>query len=133
MKTTITKLFKFYAAHRNEEIGGKCASWHGHRYGLKVTVCEPRNGSITMLFEDIEKIVDPIVANIDHSMIINEKDPDFDEIVDLESVHKTYRVPFVTSCENIAEHLFVVLKENGLNVVELSLQETDSSIVTVSE
>jgi len=132
MKTKITKLFKFYAAHRNEEIGGKCSSWHGHRYGVTVTVCQPRNGSITMLFDDIEKVIDPIIANLDHSLIINEGDPEFEEITGLESVHKTYRIPFVSSAENLAEHLFNVITENGLNVVELSLQETDSSIVTVS-
>jgi 6-pyruvoyltetrahydropterin/6-carboxytetrahydropterin synthase len=54
---TVTKQFRFYAAHRNEEIGGKCANIHGHRYGLTVTVAGQRSGSVTVLFEQLERWV----------------------------------------------------------------------------
>lgn len=132
MKTKITKRFKFYAAHRNEEIGGKCASIHGHRYGVEVTICEPKNGSITILFDDIEKVIDPIIADLDHSLILHSNDPEALNLMGLESCQKVYQVPFPTSAENLAEHLFKKILSNGLNVLELSLQETDSSTVTVS-
>ena len=30
----IQKDYKFYAAHRNEELHDKCRNLHGHRYGV---------------------------------------------------------------------------------------------------
>jgi 6-pyruvoyltetrahydropterin/6-carboxytetrahydropterin synthase len=128
---TITKHFKFYAAHRNEEIGGKCASIHGHRYGVAVTVAEERNGSITMLFEDIENRVKPLLDRLDHSLLLHASDPARDTLLASGACYRVYEVPFPTSAENMAEHLLSELRATGLNVVELALQETDTSIVTV--
>lgn len=128
---TITKHFKFYAAHRNEEIGGKCASIHGHRYGIAVTVDEARNGSITMLFEDIETLVQPLLARLDHSLLLHANDPAREYLVASGACSRLYEVPFPTSAENMAEHILTELRAAGLNVVELSLQETDTSTVTV--
>ena len=128
---TITKDFKFYAAHRNEEIGGKCASLHGHRYGLSVTVCEPRQGSITMLFDEIERRVMPVVSQLDHALLLNQHDPACQALLDSGACERVYLVPFPTSVENMAEHLLHVLRSTGLNVVTLSLKETDTSTVTV--
>lgn len=127
----ITKLFRFYAAHRNEEIGGRCASIHGHRYGLSVTVEEPRNGSVTMLFEEIENRVAPLLSRLDHSLLLHDGDPAREKLLASGACERVYEVPFHTSAENMAEHILLQLRGSGLNVVELSLQETDSSIVTV--
>lgn len=127
----ITKHFKFYAAHRNEEIGGKCASIHGHRYGIAVTVQESRNGSVTMLFEDIEKHVKPLVDLLDHSLLLHIDDPAREDLLRSGACCRVYEVPFPTSAENMAEHILSQLVATGLNVVELSLQETDTSVVTV--
>jgi 6-pyruvoyltetrahydropterin/6-carboxytetrahydropterin synthase len=128
---TITKHFKFYAAHRNEEIGGKCASIHGHRYGIAVTVEEPRNGSITMLFDEIEQRVKPLLDRLDHSLLLHAADPARDMLLATGACRRVYEVPFPTSAENMAEHLLTELRATGLNVVELALQETDTSVVTV--
>lgn len=128
---TVTKHFKFYAAHRNEEIGGKCASIHGHRYGVAVTVEEPRNGSITMLFEDIENRVKPLIDRLDHSLLLHASDPARDALLASGACCRVYEVPFHTSAENMAEHLLRELRAVGLNVIELALQETDTSTVTV--
>lgn len=128
---SITKHFKFYAAHRNEEIGGKCASIHGHRYGLAVTVDEPRNGSITMLFDEIEKRASSLLELLDHSLLLHTGDPARDALLASGACFRLYEVPFPTSAENMAEHLLTELRAAGLNVVELALQETDTSIVTV--
>ena len=128
---TITKHFKFYAAHRNEELGGKCASIHGHRYGIVVTVDEARNGSITMLFEDIESVVQSLLGRLDHSLLLHTNDPAHDSLLASGACTRVYEVPFPTSAENMAEHILAELRNAGLNVIELSLQETDTSTVTV--
>ena len=128
---TITKHFHFYAAHRNEEIGGKCAAIHGHRYGIAVTVEEQRSGSVTMLFEEIERRVKPVLDRLDHTLLLNRGDPARDALLASGACCRVYEVPFPTSAENMAEHLLSELRRAGLNVVELALQETDTSIVTV--
>lgn len=127
----VTKHFKFYAAHRNEEIGGKCAALHGHRYGLSVTVAEPRNGSITILFEELEARVLSIVDQLDHSLLLHVDDPCRDALLGSGACTKVYEVPFPTSAENMAKHLLDTLRQTGLNVTRLELQETDSSVVSV--
>ena len=129
----ITKQFHFYAAHRNEEIGGKCGSIHGHRYGLAVSVEEPRSGSITMLFEEIESRAKSVVSRLDHSLLLHSGDPAREALLASGACERVYEVPFPTSAENMAEHLLGELRRAGLNVVELSLQETDTSIVTVKQ
>ena len=127
----VTKKFHFYAAHRNEEIGGKCAALHGHKYELYVTTESPRNGSVTILFEDIEKKAAPIIDAMDHSLLLNVNDPSAKILAKSGACSKIYFVPFVTSAENMAEHLLAKLKQTGLNVVELILRETDSSSVRI--
>lgn len=127
----IVKRYKFYAAHRNEEIGGKCGSIHGHRYGIEITVAEPRNGSITILFADIDKLVDPIIAEMDHSLLIHDKDPAFQMLKDSGACQRMYVVPFVTSAENMALYIMREIRLAGLNVTKLALQETDSSTVVI--
>ena len=128
---TITKHFHFYAAHRNEEIGGKCGAIHGHRYGIAVTVDEQRSGSVTMLFEEIERRVKPLLDRLDHSLLLHSGDPAREALLASGACCRVYEVPFPTSAENMADHLLSELRRAGLNVVELALQETDTSIVTV--
>lgn len=48
----IRKEYKFYAAHRNEELEDKCRNLHGHRYGLVCHFEVERDGSISTLFGD---------------------------------------------------------------------------------
>lgn len=127
----IIKTFHFYAAHRNEEIGGKCGTIHGHRYGISVTIEEPKNGSITILFEEIEKKIEPIIKQMDHTLLLNAKDPAKKALLESGACCRIYEVPFVTSAENMAKHLLEKIRETGLNAIKLALQETDSSTVTV--
>lgn len=128
---TITKQFHFYAAHRNEEIGGKCGTIHGHRYGLLVTVAEPRDNSVTMLFEEIERRVKPLLAKMDHSLLLHANDPARAALLESGACYRVYEVPFPTSAENMAEHILHELRQTGLNVVKLQLKETDTSTITV--
>jgi 6-pyruvoyltetrahydropterin/6-carboxytetrahydropterin synthase len=130
--TSVTKKFRFYAAHRNPEAGRKCASIHGHRYGLSVTVQHPMAGSVSILFADIEKVVDPIIEQMDHSLLISENDKAMMDLVASGACERMYVVKFATSCENMAWHILGRLIDAGLNVISLTLQETDTSSVTVT-
>jgi 6-pyruvoyltetrahydropterin/6-carboxytetrahydropterin synthase len=133
MTTAVTKNFRFYAAHRNAEVGGKCRNLHGHRYGLSVTVEESRNGSITIHFDDLEAIVEKeIIRQVDHSVLLDVNDPCASALVSSGACEKVFWLRRPTSAENLAEEFFLMLLSSGLNVTALTLQETDTSSVTVT-
>jgi 6-pyruvoyl-tetrahydropterin synthase len=128
----VTKSFHFYAAHRNPEGGWKCASLHGHRYGLDVSVTREKVGSITIPFAEIEERVMKVIGPMDHSLLLYSEDPAKEALLTSGACGKVYEVPFQTSAENMAEHILNRLAWNGLDIVSVTLRETDTSSVTVS-
>lgn len=123
----IEKKYYFYAGHRNIEAGEKCGRPHGHTYDVVCTFKfdKMRNG-VTMLFSDIDKLVEPIVKEYDHYFILNESDP-LKSAFDLIN-EKYITVPFETSAENMAIWLFNRIKnETKLPIIKIEFSETKSS------
>ena len=122
----LEKKYHFYAAHRNKEAGEKCGRIHGHLYRVKCqfTFTELNNG-ITMLFSDVDAIVEPIIKQYDHYFLLNESD----KLCFILSVadEPFIQLPFETSAENMAIHLFNQIKREGLPITRIELQETESS------
>ena len=77
MKTSITKMFTFEAAHRLPNYVGACANLHGHSYKLAVTVTidkplnKDRNATgMIMDFKVLKDIVNrKVVGPLDHSLL----------------------------------------------------------------
>lgn len=128
----VTKEFHFYAAHRNEEIGGKCANIHGHRYGLAVSVEAEKTSSVSILFEDLERTVEPLMRRLDHCLLLNKHDPCAQRLIDSGACGKIFWIDGPASAENVAEEFIRVLRHSGLNVVSMTIRETDTSSVTVT-
>ena len=71
---SITKIFRFEAAHHLPEHQGKCAHIHGHSYKLEVTLQGPIKDSagesdygMVMDFAHLSQIVkDAIIEQLDH-------------------------------------------------------------------
>ena len=71
---SITKQYRFEAAHQLPYHQGKCARPHGHSYILEVSVTgpiqetEPHNPESGMVvdFDTIGSIIKPLVAELDH-------------------------------------------------------------------
>lgn len=131
MRTVVTKRFRFYAAHRNQELRGKCENIHGHRYGLVVSVEAPRQGSVTIPFHLVEEVVSPVIALLDHSLLVHSQDPSLEALRASGACGKLFVMDRPTSAENLAEWLCSQFTAAGLNVVRLVLEETDSSSVEV--
>ncbi len=130
----IEKKYKFYAAHRNEEIPGKCRNLHGHRYGLHCFFEVERTGSYTTLFSDFDGKIEPFLeSEYDHGMLINVHDPLYETLCDHcartgESLKiKMFHRP--TSVENLAHQLFGEITDMGFLLNRLEIHETDSSVV----
>lgn len=126
----IKKKYHFYAGHRNKHAGEKCARLHGHTYDV-LCYFEFENkldkSGVTFLFSDIDKLVEPIIKSFDHYFLVYKEDP---LAFVLASAGEPYiELPFETSAENMATHIFNLIKETGLNIVKIELAETKSSTV----
>lgn len=124
---TIIKKYHFYAAHRNKEAGIKCGRIHGHTYEV---IChfsfDKMQNGVTMLFSDIDKIVEPIVKRYDHFFLLYEKDP-LCEVLNL--INEEYiALPFETSAENMAIWIYAEISKH-LPITKIELAETKSSNV----
>ena len=123
----IEKKYHFYAAHRNKNAGEKCGRIHGHTYDV---VChfkfnEMKDG-VTMLFSDIDKVVEPIIKQYDHHFLLFRDDSLCDV---LNMANEPYiELPFETSAENMAMWIFYQIKTH-LPIVKIELAETKSSNV----
>lgn len=123
----IEKKYHFYAAHRNKNAGEKCGRIHGHTYNV---VChfkfnEIKDG-VTMLFSDIDKVVEPIIKQYDHYFLLYREDSLCDV---LNMANEPYiELPFETSAENMAMWIFNQIKTQ-LPIVKIELAETKSSNV----
>jgi 6-pyruvoyltetrahydropterin/6-carboxytetrahydropterin synthase len=131
----IQKEYKFYAAHRNEELADKCRNLHGHRYGLRCHFEVERTGALTTLFGDFDAKVEPhLKAFYDHAMLVNVNDPLYETLKDHERRtgesfrFKEFDAP--TSVENLAFMLFTEITEMGFRLKEIEVRETDSSVIT---
>ncbi len=120
MKTSITKQFKFEAAHSLPNHDGKCKNLHGHSYVLEVTISGPIQSSgskegMVMDFSDISDVV--------NMQIIDQWDHQF--LNDL--------VPFTTTAENLAQECFRRLENSGLPITKIKLWETAKCFVEIEK
>jgi 6-pyruvoyltetrahydropterin/6-carboxytetrahydropterin synthase len=130
----IRKQYKFYAAHRNEELADKCRNLHGHRYAIRCFFEVERKGAISTLFEDFDSQIEPhLKAEYDHAMLINVNDSLYETLC--AHAHRTgetfklVRFGAPTSVENLAHRLFGEITDMGFRLNRLELQETDTSVI----
>lgn len=127
---TIQKKYHFYAAHRNKQADEKCGRIHGHTYNV---IChfsfnEIGENGVTLLFSDIDKLVEPLIKEHCHYLLLYDKDPLCDI---LRMANEPFKeLPFETSAENMSVWLFTRIKnELKLPISKIELAETKSSNV----
>ena len=121
----IEKKYHFYSAHRNKNAGEKCGRIHGHTYDLKCHFkFNQMTDGITMLFSDIDAVVEPIIKQYDHYLLLYKED----SLCDLLNIANEpfVELPFETSAENLAIWIFNEIK-NKLPICRIELAETKSS------
>jgi 6-pyruvoyltetrahydropterin/6-carboxytetrahydropterin synthase len=130
----IQKDYKFYAAHRNEELQDKCRNLHGHRYGVRCFFEVERTGSYSTLFAEFDDKIEPLLkAEYDHGMLINVHDPLYETLCDHMARTgerlklKCFTMP--TSVENLAFYLFGEITDLGFHLQRLEIRETDTSVL----
>lgn len=123
----IQKKYHFYAAHRNKSAGEKCGRLHGHTYHVIVDLkFNSITNGITMLFSDIDKVIEPIIKQYDHYLLLHDEDP---LCIHLDMLNEPYiSLPFETSAENLSLWIFNEIKQQ-LPIIKIQLAETQSSNV----
>jgi 6-pyruvoyltetrahydropterin/6-carboxytetrahydropterin synthase len=134
----IRKEYKFYAAHRNEDLHDKCSNIHGHRYGIICFFEVERTGSISTLFSDFDAKIEPYLkSNYDHAMLINVNDPLYLTLCDhMKRTGEGFRFKKFnepTSVENLSWHLFSEITAMGFILSKIEVKETDSSVFVYSK
>jgi 6-pyruvoyltetrahydropterin/6-carboxytetrahydropterin synthase len=120
MKTSITKILSFDAAHSLPEHEGKCAGLHGHGYRLEVTVggtlqTAGSAAGMVMDFGDLSDTIRRLVVDrLDHTYL--------NDVLDV-----------VPTAEGIAGWVFAILREAGLPAERVRLWETPTSYADVSQ
>ena len=133
----IKKTYKFYAAHRNEELQDKCRNVHGHRYEIRCHFRVQRQGSISTLFADFDRRIEPhLQREYDHAMLVNVNDPLYKALVGyVQQSGDQLRLKCLdcpTSVEDLAFQLFSEISEMGFELETLEVQETDTSTLVYS-
>lgn len=129
---TIQKSYHFHAAHRNHNIPGKCRNLHGHTYHVEVEVLLPSQdeAGVTILFADIDKVIEPIIKGYDHTLLIDVNDPLYAHLQSFTEELALSVINGPTSAENVAMALFRQI-EDQLPLAQLRLKETTSSTVVI--
>ena len=130
---SVTRLIHFCYGHRLLDYSGKCRHPHGHNGRIEITIKKPELDSLGMVmdFEDIKKTIQKWVDNeLDHKMLLNEKDP-------LVKILRDLGEPVVTikgnpTAEAIAELIFNYASSLKLPVVSVKVWETVNSFAEFS-
>ncbi len=130
----IQKDYKFYAAHRNEELQDKCRNLHGHRYGIRCFFEVERTGAYSTLFSEFDDKIEPFLkAEYDHGMLINIHDALYETLCDhMERTGETLklkRFTMPTTVENLAFQLFTEVSAMSFRLLRLEVRETETSVL----
>jgi 6-pyruvoyltetrahydropterin/6-carboxytetrahydropterin synthase len=114
VRTSVTRTFRFEAAHQLPWHEGKCRNLHGHSYRLEVTVSGPlKPQGIVLDFADLRAAVErEVIDRYDHRYL--------NDLMDN------------PTAELIAHEIWKSLEAIGLAVTCIRLWETADSMVEVS-
>ncbi len=107
----------FSAAHALRDYNGPCERLHGHNYRVEVVVAgsELDERGLLIDFRELKAMVSEVISRLDHQLL-----NDLEAFVDKSPTSEVI-------AEYIFEQLAPGVSERGLELVEVSVWETDSS------
>lgn len=125
---SITKIFRFEAAHRISNYDGPCSNIHGHSYELQVTISGTLNHETDMLFDfkQLKRIVEEeIISKMDHALLL--KKNNHTQLSDgLKVLLLDHEPTAEVMLSFMANKLITVIPE-PIKLIRLRLYETESS------
>lgn len=134
---TVRKSCRFDAAHVLSGHAGACRSLHGHTYKVVAEVAQPRDTCADMVidFHDLKAALHTaVVVPLDHAFLYDTGSTSECEIAAVLARQdmKQVGLPFRTTAENLARHIFRELA--GLvNLVSICVYETPDSCAEYRE
>ncbi len=110
----IAKEFRWEMGHRLPDHFGLCKNIHGHSYKMIVEFeGELNKDQMVIDYYDVEKIINPIISNLDHAFMVNRNDNPVLEF--LEKINsKKVVVSFDATAENICKYMLNEISKSGL-------------------
>jgi len=125
----IRKKFKAEVAHRLVSSYSKaCGNIHGHSYTYDVVLAgkQLNKDGMVMDFGEVKDKLNWFMDKFDHCLVLADFDPitpDMRKILDRENM-KYMIVPYNSTAENQAVHIYQQLNELGLPVKSVTVHET---------
>lgn len=128
---TVRKSCHFHASHILTGHAGACRNLHGHTYRVTAEVAQTPGDTADMVidFHDLKIILrETVEAPFDHAFLYDATCAAECAIAEVLHKHemKTSALPFRTTAENLARHIFDALAKR-VNVVAVTVYETDDS------
>jgi len=125
----IAKEFRWEMGHRLPEHFGLCKNIHGHSYKLLVEFEGQMNADEMVIdYYDVEKMINPLIAKLDHSFMVNNDDKMVLEFLEKMNSKKVI-VDFNSTAENICLYILNEIKNNTLpsniSSVKVRVYETE--------
>lgn len=124
----------FDAAHFLTDYHGKCENLHGHQWRIVAYLEQPAlqaEGTckdMVMDFGDFKRAVRSLADAWDHTFIIEEGSLKPETLRCLQDEGFTLTMlPFRTTAENLARHLFEQLRGQGMPVAQVDVYETPTN------
>jgi len=110
----IAKEYKWEMGHRLTFHTGKCKNLHGHSYKMRIEITGgiDKNGMILDYFV-LDNIVNPIIDNLDHSVIVYKNDVDLLEMLKKLNFRHVILENECTA-ENITNYLLEKLRDSDI-------------------
>lgn len=110
----VAKEFKWEMGHRLPEHFGLCKNIHGHSYRMIVEFEGDLNERGMIIdFYDVDKIINPIVEELDHSFLVKDDDNLVIDFLDRVNSKKVL-VNFDSTVENICNYMLIRIIKNEL-------------------
>jgi 6-pyruvoyltetrahydropterin/6-carboxytetrahydropterin synthase len=137
-KIRIGKEFIWQMSHRLPFHKGACQNIHGHSYSMRVELeGETDSNGMIIDYYDVESIVAPLVAQMDHSFCVDDNDSIMLEFLKKNNF-KHYIVPFTTTAENLTKHILEIIKPkfrnfSNLKKIKVRVNETADVFAELEE
>ena len=120
----VTKNLVFNCAHRIMRTKSIERNLHGHTWQLKILLQKPKNN------EKLDKLLKGFKEELDHSLFLYEKDR---HLLEMAAVldFRTIELPFQTTKIKIAEWIIIELRNKGLKIREIQLNECEQENIEV--
>jgi len=139
----VRKIFKVPVGHRLSKHKGLCKNIHGHNLKLEVQISSfvLNDNDMVIDFKDIKTIVEPMLDQFDHAILVNNSDTTVKEF-STKAGFKTrvlYDEDVDPTAEVFAEYLFLKI-QNYVNKIDsrlvldwIRVWENDGSMTEYSE